>query len=806
MKCDVFISYRRDGGDMTAMYLYQALKERGYDVFYDLEVLRAGKFNEALLEYIQSCQDFLLVLSPHALDRCSDEKDWVRKEIAEALRCKKNIIPVIMNGFNFPEKLPEDIDDVRYQNGLSATTEYFQESMNRLCSRYLNAKPRKKQGKLIALAAAAAVALGGFAGWFFLAGPGKTPAAQPVGNIPPEAVAVIPAAPTQGILPDPTEAPTPIPLTDKPLMITDNLPEAFNEIGIYTTAPVLGNENLTREQIFSVTFLDSRSTAESDAWDVSLAGDGSVLAWVKPFDTGYDLYIAGEGGVALSPSQDGDYSMFAGYVNATEIRFGGCVDTTLLTSMLGMFDSCVQLKKVDLTGCDTSNVVNLSALFNGCENLQEVTLPDGFVTGATREMYWMFRDCRSLQRVNTTGWDTSNVVDMNEIFFGCDALEKPDMSQWDLTNIANRPVLRFDPLPDGVPYEEAKVLDHETLMRSQVASVTFLPAKVGQSADCWDVSVGQPDSVHAWTEAREDGLFDLYIAGDGGVTFLDARVVAYDGDDYPFFTGYVNMERIQFNNCVDFSAIRSAHALFEGCERLVEIDLTGMDFSQVRRFSAMFLNCHSLRRAVLPGLVTDRVTKTDWMFGNCENLAEIDMTGWDTSGIESAQDVFNSCASLRELDLSGWDTSRLKYINGIFEHCTGLERVNVSNWNTSRIHNMNAAFAFCGNLKELDLSGWDTSGTREMYSLFLHCAQMSNLILPDGFVGANIQSTKEMFSGCVTLSQINTTGWDTSGITDMSGMFQGCQNLTTLDQSGWVYHPEVDTTDMFLECDKLQGV
>ena len=71
MKCDIFISYRRDGGDMTAMYIYQALKERGYDVFYDLEVLRAGKFNDALLEYIGSCRDFILILSPHALDRCT---------------------------------------------------------------------------------------------------------------------------------------------------------------------------------------------------------------------------------------------------------------------------------------------------------------------------------------------------------------------------------------------------------------------------------------------------------------------------------------------------------------------------------------------------------------------------------------------------------------------------------------------------------------------------------------------------------------------------------------------------------------
>ena len=146
---DIFISYRRDGGDMAAMYIYQALKDRGYDVFYDVEVLRSGKFNEALREYIGSCKDFILVLSPHALDRCEDENDWVRQEIAEAIRQDKNIIPVMMNGFKFPEKLPEEIASVRHHTGLTSSTEYFQESMNRLCEKFLTSKPRKKKNWLI---------------------------------------------------------------------------------------------------------------------------------------------------------------------------------------------------------------------------------------------------------------------------------------------------------------------------------------------------------------------------------------------------------------------------------------------------------------------------------------------------------------------------------------------------------------------------------------------------------------------------------------------------------------------------------
>ena len=185
---DIFISYRRDGGDMTAMYIFQALKDRGYDVFYDVEVLRSGKFNEALLEYIQSCKDFILVLSPHALDRCEDENDWVRQEIAAAIRENKNIIPIMMNGFQFPEKLPEEIESVRYHTGLTSSTEYFQESMNRLCEKFLTAKPKKKIKRMLPAACILAAAI--LAAAFFLRG---SPAAPVSASAPTPSAATAPA-------------------------------------------------------------------------------------------------------------------------------------------------------------------------------------------------------------------------------------------------------------------------------------------------------------------------------------------------------------------------------------------------------------------------------------------------------------------------------------------------------------------------------------------------------------------------------------------------------------------------------------
>ena len=127
MTNQIFISYRRTGGDVTAKLICETLKNRGYSVFYDYETLKGGYFDTRILEAIEDCRDFVLVLPPHALDRCTDEDDWVRNEIRHALRCGKdiNIIPVILPGFEFPKDLPADIAPVTRYNGVRFAMDYF---------------------------------------------------------------------------------------------------------------------------------------------------------------------------------------------------------------------------------------------------------------------------------------------------------------------------------------------------------------------------------------------------------------------------------------------------------------------------------------------------------------------------------------------------------------------------------------------------------------------------------------------------------------------------------------------------------
>lgn len=139
-KYNIFISYRRDGGESTAKILRDKLESLGYQVFFDVESLRSGDFNTALYSVIDECEDFLLVLSPGALDRCQSEDDWVRLEIEHALAKDKNIIPIMLRGFSFPKELPDSIDKLRYKNGIESNYQFFDAFIEKLQS-FLKSKP-----------------------------------------------------------------------------------------------------------------------------------------------------------------------------------------------------------------------------------------------------------------------------------------------------------------------------------------------------------------------------------------------------------------------------------------------------------------------------------------------------------------------------------------------------------------------------------------------------------------------------------------------------------------------------------------
>lgn len=166
-KYDIFISYRRTAYD-TANLIAEKLRHAGYCVFFDIDTLTSGKFNDQLLEVIGSCKDFVLVLPENALDRCKDTNDWIRQEVLCAIQNNKNIIPVMLDGFSWPESMPEGMEELQNYQAITAVKhEYFDMAMQRLLT-FLHSKPKKSLNKLMGslgilfgiIALLAAIALG----------------------------------------------------------------------------------------------------------------------------------------------------------------------------------------------------------------------------------------------------------------------------------------------------------------------------------------------------------------------------------------------------------------------------------------------------------------------------------------------------------------------------------------------------------------------------------------------------------------------------------------------------------------------
>ena len=138
----VFISYRRTNFPW-ALAICQDLTQHGYDVFFDFTGLSGGDFEAVILENIHARAHFLVLLTPSALERCGEPGDWLRREIEAALDSRRNIVPLMLEGFDFgtpsiSSELTGRLAVLKQYNAMSAPPEYFDAAMAKLRDKFLN--------------------------------------------------------------------------------------------------------------------------------------------------------------------------------------------------------------------------------------------------------------------------------------------------------------------------------------------------------------------------------------------------------------------------------------------------------------------------------------------------------------------------------------------------------------------------------------------------------------------------------------------------------------------------------------------
>ena len=196
-----------------------------------------------------------------------------------------------------------------------------------------------------------------------------------------------------------------------------------------SATPFWGQSQYLRKDVNTLTFQSSLQNAPSSAWDVSEAGDRSVLAWMN----NGDLYVAADGAIALNPNASW---LLQDFVNLKTIKFGNCFDTSSVTDMSAMFIHCTSLTSLDLSGFDTSSVTDMRSMFDHCTSLTSLDL-SGFDTSSVTDMGAMFQNCASLTSLDVSSFDTSNVTYMFFMFDLCESLTSLDLASFDTSNVTD---------------------------------------------------------------------------------------------------------------------------------------------------------------------------------------------------------------------------------------------------------------------------------------------------------------------------------------------------------------------------------
>jgi len=141
----IFISYRRDETAGYAGWLSDALNERfgEHRVFRDIDSIEPGlDFVEAIERAIDSSTVLLVVIGKNWLTasdargqpRLQNPEDYVRLEIATALKRNIRVVPLLMPGASMPQRseLPDDLVGLTRRNAFPMNDSSWRDDARRL--------------------------------------------------------------------------------------------------------------------------------------------------------------------------------------------------------------------------------------------------------------------------------------------------------------------------------------------------------------------------------------------------------------------------------------------------------------------------------------------------------------------------------------------------------------------------------------------------------------------------------------------------------------------------------------------------
>ena len=335
------------------------------------------------------------------------------------------------------------------------------------------------------------------------------------------------------------------------------------------------------------------------------------------------------------------------------------LNTSEVTNMAHMFNSCSKLTSIDMSGFNTSKVTEMRIMFYNCSGLTSLDL-SSFNTSNVTSMFNMFGNCSSLRTIYVgNGWSTAAVTNSASMFASCTSLVGGQGTTYDASNPKDKTYAHIDGGPSNPGYFTA------------------------EGAQPWT----EPEAYACYTP--ESTTLTFYHDNQRGSRPGTTYDLNTDSDNPGWITDAINANVTQVVFDPSFANARptSTFNWFYEMKNLLTIEgIEYLNTSEVTRMSQMFYKCEKLASLDVSHWNTSKVTTMWYMFGGSKALASLDMSSFNTSKVTSMGYMFYNCNSLHTIYVGeGWSTAAVTTSASMFASCTNLVGGQGTTYNASHV-------------------------------------------------------------------------------------------------------------------------
>ena len=290
------------------------------------------------------------------------------------------------------------------------------------------------------------------------------------------------------------------------------------------------------------------------------------------------------------------YYWFCNFNELTNISGIANLKTDLVTNMGSMFESCIKLPSIDVSGFNTSNVTNMRGMFDGLILITSLDVSN-FDTSNVTNMGSMFRALRKITSLNLSNLDTRKVTDMSYMFGICDLLESITFgSNFKTDNVTTMSVMFYG----------CQALESIDLSQFNTAKVTTMQSMFNDCKALTTLDVSKFDTSN--------------------VT-----------DFWSMFYGCSNLTSLDVTN-FNTEKATTMQSMFNRCSKITSLDLSNFNTAKVTYMWGMFYNCSLLQTIKISNeWNTDAITSDYYgqnIFYNCTSIVGEDGTTYNSSNTD----------------------------------------------------------------------------------------------------------------------------------------------------------------------------